>query len=312
MSSGFRLSIFTFGLLFLRNPLFGEAYQDSIIHKGLTRRFLVHIPKNLNPNKPVPLVIVLHGGGGTAHTVAALTGFSLLADSAKFVVVYPEGVNRHWNDGRDVQQFRAHREKIDDPDFISALIDTLTHRLKIDSARIYACGISNGGMMCHRLGIKLAHRLTAIATVAASLPQNLADSFNPSAPLPVLMINGTDDPVVPYEGGPVGIYAQQGTVLGVEQTAELWAEFNRCLRPPKVTIVAGSNEKPEIIRKIYPGGKNRSRVILYKIIGGGHVWPGGKRRPHRFGRQVKNFNATAIIWNFFQDHHRPNSAGAQN
>jgi polyhydroxybutyrate depolymerase len=288
----------------MTTPLLSGDRLDSLIHQGIRRTFLVHIPEKLSERQTVPLVIVLHGGGGSPAAVARLTGFSKLADAAGFIVVYPQAVNRHWNDGRNVTRFRAHREKIDDSGFIAALIDTLSRRLKIDPARIYACGISNGGMMCQRLGIELSHRLAAIATVAAALPENLLDSFQPARPLAVLMINGTADPVVPYEGGPVGINAQRGRVLSVEQTARLWAEFNRCSPPTVDTVITRGNDSTRIVRISFSRGRDGTEVILYRIIGGGHVWPGGERRHPLFGRYVRSLNATRTIWEFFSRHAR--------
>lgn len=280
------------------------AYPDqlkSIVYQGIKRQFLIHVPENLPKNRRVPVVFVLHGGGGTPASVARLTGFNRLADSAGFIVVYPEAVNRHWNDGREVPNYRSHRENIDDAGFIAALIDTLGRRLKIDRSRIYACGISNGGMMCHRLGCEIADRLAAIATVAASLPENLARRFPLSTPLPVLMFHGTADPFVPYEGGQVGITAPRGRVLGAEATARLWSESNRAPRIRIESLPATEDDKPGIICITYTGG---AEVILYKIIGGGHVWPGGKKRSHHYGPHVNRLNATALIWEFFSRHRR--------
>jgi polyhydroxybutyrate depolymerase len=288
----------------IKPPLLPGDQQDALVYQGIKRPFLIHIPENLPDEKPAPLVLVLHGGGGTPAAVARLTRFSALADTAGFIVVYPQAVNRHWNDGRNVSRFRSHRQQIDDTGFLAALIDTLSRRLKIDPSRVYACGISNGGMMCQRLGIELAHRLAAIATVAAALPENLLDRFHPRAPLSVLMLHGTADPVVPYEGGPVGLNTQRGRVIGVEQTARLWAESNRCLFPPVETVISGSADSATVVRLTFPSGRDGTEVILYRIIGAGHIWPGGAKRHPLLGQYVATINATRIIWDFFRRHTR--------
>ncbi len=273
--------------------------QGEIIYQGQRRHFLVHIPEDYSGQKGLPLVIALHGGGGNPKAMAKLTGFSLLADEEGFVVVYPQAVNRHWNDGRGVKRFRSHREEIDDVGFISALIDTMVTRLAVDPERIYATGISNGGMMSLRLGCELSSRLAAIAAVAASMPEKLAKKVVPQAPLSVLLINGTQDPIVPYEGGGVGLFAKRGRVLPVEKTVEFWVLFNRCKENPSDTLVAD-----KVRRTVFAGGAEGTEVVLYTIADGGHIWPGGARRHHRFGSYFGEINATRLIWDFFSPRRR--------
>ncbi len=272
-------------------------HLDSIVHQGIKRYFLIHIPENFKNGQQVALVFVLHGGGGTPRAIADLTGFSKLADAEGFIVVYPAAVNRHWNDGRGVGRFKSHRESVDDVGFIAQLIDTLSRRLAVDPSRIYATGISNGGMMCQRLGLELSDRLAAVASVAASLPETRAVDFNPQAPISVLMINGTEDRVVPYDGGGVGLFSKRGGVIGVEKAIELWVNYNKCLKTPVMTVIR--SEQDTVYRVFYSGGRDNTVVVLYKISGAGHIWPGGKRRPARFGKHITIINATRIIWEFF-------------
>ncbi len=280
----------------------GGEQLDSIFHQGFKRYFLIHLPRNFKIDQKKALVFVLHGGGGTPEAIADLTGFSNLADMEGFIVVYPAAVNRRWNDGRRVRDFKSHRDEVDDVGFFVRLIDTITKRFSIDSSRIYAVGMSNGGMMCQRLGLELSDRLAAIASVAASLPENLVLNFTPKAPISVLMINGTGDQFVPYEGGWVGLLERRGRVVGVERTIGLWASFNGCSMQPIITV--RSVEGDTVYQFVYSGGRDNSEVVLYKIIGTGHIWPGGKKRPPRFGKHSTVIDATKVIWDFFATHRR--------
>lgn len=274
----------------------------TTFYQGRERTFLVHIPEKVRGMKDVALVFVLHGGGGTPKSVAALSGFSKLADDEGFIVVYPQAVNRHWNDGREVRRFLSHREKVDDVGFIEVLIDTLVPELGVDSRRIYAVGISNGGMMCHRLGIELSHRLGAFATVAASLPEKLTNK-TPKMPISVLMINGTADPVVPFEGGGVGVFASRGRVVSVAQAVEFWVKMNGCdSQPTKTTLV--SDGDLTVQKTVYQNGRFGTEVEFLTVVGGGHTWPGGRERPSRFGKKSDAVNATRVVWEFFSKHGR--------
>ncbi|MGQ9707871.1 MAG: extracellular catalytic domain type 1 short-chain-length polyhydroxyalkanoate depolymerase [bacterium] len=294
------------GIIWAQKPkpvLLPGDHNDSIIYQGIRRHFLIHIPENRAQEKRLPLIFVLHGGGGTSRAVANLTGFSQLADSAGFIVVYPQALNRHWNDGRAVKRFRSHRQGVDDVGFISCLIDTMIDRVAIDPQRIYATGISNGGMMCLRLGCELSQRLAAIASVAAALPENLAQKSKPLAPISVLMINGTKDPIVPYQGGGVGLLTKRGRVISVEKTVDFWVRNNGCPEKPAETKT-NYDESSRMKIKVYSGGRDSTEVILYTIEGGGHIWPGGEQRDSRFGRYSQDINATKVIWQFFERQRR--------
>ncbi|MEO0077764.1 MAG: PHB depolymerase family esterase, partial [candidate division WOR-3 bacterium] len=277
----------------------------TIIHRGIKRHYVLHLPVNPSSGQPLPLVIVLHGGGGDAAKVEALTGFSRLADTAGFVVAYPEAVNRHWNDGRNVRRFKAQREQVDDVGFIELLIDQLVRERRVDHKRVYATGISNGGMMCHRLGIELGDRLAAIAPVAAGLPEPLAE-VRPAHPVSVLAINGTADPLVPYAGGGVGLRHKRGRVLSAPGTACFWVQANGCAEPAVVETLpaADSTDRTKVVRSHWSGGRESSEVLLYTVVGGGHTWPSGTRRPRSFGRTSRNIDATRAIWEFFKKHSR--------
>lgn len=301
----------------------GTDQAGSIVHGGISRTYLLHVPKSFDKERLWPLVFVLHGGGGDGAKAAKLTGFSAKADAAGFIVCYPDAINHHWNDGRQVRRFKSQRDAIDDVGFIAALIDRFAKDLNVDRQRVYATGISNGGMMCYRLGCDLADRVAAIAPVAAAMPEPLADSAQPSEPVPVLAINGTKDPLVPYEGGGVGLYHKRGQVLSVSKTIEFWVAADSCSPKPEITEIPDIDPEDgiRVVRERYLRGATDSGsptsdfelrtsgfaerdVILYRVEGGGHTWPSGARRVARFGKTARDIDATEVIWEFFARHRR--------
>lgn len=146
-------------------PGSGKDLPGTIIHNGLKRTYWLHIPPPQFAGQLLPLVFALHGGGGSGRKMAGFTGFNRLADREGFMVAYPDGVEKHWNDGRDLARYRAQRENIDDVGFIAHLMDTLEKDYPVDPGRIYVTGASNGALMSYRLACELTDRIAAIAPV---------------------------------------------------------------------------------------------------------------------------------------------------
>jgi len=282
-------------------------FSGALVHDGLRRSYIVHIGASCDLSHPAPLVIVLHGGGGNGAGMVKLTGFNAVSDREGFIVVYPDGIDRHWNDGRGVEWYRAHTQDIDDVGFISALIDELSRKLNIDAKRVYATGISNGGMMSYRLGCELSDRIAAIAAVAASLAVNKVKEWSPTRPIPVMIIAGTADPLVPWNGGDIR-YGERiyGTVLSVPETVEFWVEKNGCTARPVVRRLPDSDPADGTVvrREAYSGCKDGAEVVLYAVEGGGHTWAGGLQYlPERIiGKTSREFSASEVIWQFFKQH----------
>ncbi|HEX9976401.1 MAG TPA: PHB depolymerase family esterase, partial [Dehalococcoidales bacterium] len=162
-------------------PTPAQNYTGSIQSSGLERTFLVHVPPTSSTTRPMPLLIALHGGGGTGQGMVTLTQGSLnsLADKEGFIVVYPDGIENQWNDGREGDFTMVNREEIDDVGFISTLIDHLSQKHKIDNQRIYATGISNGAMMSYRLACELSNKIAAVAPVCGAMPLDSASRCSP-------------------------------------------------------------------------------------------------------------------------------------
>ena len=282
--------------------------EGSIVWDGLERSYLIHIPSSYNKTKLMPLVIALHGGGGTAKDMVKLTrgGFNTLADKEGFIVVYPDGINKHWNDSRN-DMLATDVEEINDVGFISALIDYLVETLNVDPNNVYVIGMSNGAMMTYRLALELSNKITAVATVAGNIPEDQSQSdIIPKRAIPVLIISGTDDPMMPWDGGYVVKQPKRGKVISVPETVKYWVNYNRC--SPTPTITWGPDRYPQdgtrVRREVYSKDKNGTEVILYAVEGGGHTWPGGSSHLRKIiaGKTSKDINANEVIWDFFKAH----------
>lgn len=286
------------------------SHAGSIAWDGLERTYLIHIPPSWNKAKSMPLVIVLHGGGGTGAGMVKVTqeGFNALADREGFIVIYPDGIRRQWNDGRELPFVPAMRENVDDVGFISTLIDHLAERFNIDRSRIYATGISNGGLMSQRLAFELPDKIAAIAVVAISMSENISKMPPPARAIPALIMMGTEDPLVPWEGGEIGFVRgrKRGRVLSVPETVRFWVAHNQCLPSPIITWKPDKDPRDDtrVRRELHGEGKDGAEVILYAIEGGGHIWPGGwQYLPERIiGKANRDIDANEVIWNFFKRH----------
>jgi polyhydroxybutyrate depolymerase len=192
---------------------------------GYTRSYSVYSPRNLEKAKKYPLLVILHGGGGTGKGMPRLTrgGFEKLADAKGAILAYPEGIDKNWNDYRAAKNRKAQRENIDDVSFISTMLDGIEKGYPVDKERIYAAGISNGAMMSYTLACRAADRFAAVAPVAGAMPENLVPACSPSRPVSVLIMNGTKDKLVHWEGGYVtGPFGRKklGRTLSVEKSRD--------------------------------------------------------------------------------------------
>jgi polyhydroxybutyrate depolymerase len=272
-------------------------FEEEVVSNDLARRYHVHLPSNYEVSNSLPLLIAFHGRLGTGEKMIKQTGFNGIADREGFIVVYPEGFKRGWADGRGITH--ADKQGVDDVAFIDKLIKVSHERFSIDSTRIYIAGHSNGGFMAQRLAFERSHQFAAVAAVAASLSELLASRCAPSRSMPILFINGTADPVTPYEGG-----RQPGgaRVLSVEDTVKMWANFNGCKKSPEVQEIHGLDSSPLVSVFTYAPCQNHTRVKLYRIEGGGHVWPGEPESLSKseVGKMNREIDASEEIWRFFK------------
>jgi polyhydroxybutyrate depolymerase len=293
-------------LLRLRASLRIAASADekySINVDGLARNYLLHVPVDLPAGKPAPLVLVFHGGGGHDWNMPGFTHFDDLADQEGFVVAYPDAVNRNWNDSRGIAT-------ADDVGFTRAVIADVSRAHSIDAHRIYATGISNGGFFSNRLACDAADRVAAIASVAATMPKPLVAECKPARPISVLYIQGTDDPLVPINGGTIGFVRgrHRGENISLGDSANFWRDNDRISSSPDVKALPDRfDDGTHVRREIWTGGKDDTEVDVYTIEGGGHTWPGGPQYLPKVivGKASQNLNATRTIWEFFQGQQLP-------
>lgn len=274
-------------------------HEGSITFEARERTYLLHIPPTYDGITPHALVIVLHGGGGNPHNIASVSGFSDEADRQGFIVVYPEGTGRFrdglltWN--AETCCGYALDNEVNDVGFVDALISKLGRELKIDTRRIFATGISNGGMMAYLLACRLSNRIAAIGPVAGAL--NIEDC-NPSEPVSVIIFHGTADRHVLYEGGvPLVRFDPHPRVdKPVSYAVSFWVKKNHCSLIPQTT------ENANIAVDVYSGCSEGTEVVLYTIKGGTHSWPGGLRGSAIGDEPSKEISATEIMWQFFSQH----------
>lgn len=273
-----------------------------LLQDGETRSYLVRLPpaKSTKEYKLLPLVLVLHGGGGNASNAERMTGFTDKAYRENFIVVYPDGSSRlkgkllTWNAGHCCGY--AMKKGIDDVAFINTLLDRLIKDYPVDPKRIYVTGMSNGGMMTHKLGIELSSRFAAIAPLFATL---FGDEKKPEHAVSAIFINGMLDKSMPYQGGTPGGHfsnAWDGSPAkpAIDQTT-FWAKANNCSTSPD------KREQAAVIQWQYrcPAGKD---VTIYLIKDSGHAWPGGLKGSSRGDEPSLSLNATDVIWTFFKLH----------
>jgi polyhydroxybutyrate depolymerase len=258
---------------------------------GIERHFVLHIPRPARRGR-LPLVVVLHGAGGSGSRMAAGTGFSAEADRRGFVAVYPDGIDGGWNDGRAP-------DATDDVAFVRAMLDTLAGELRTDPDRIYAAGISNGAMFTHRLACELPGAFAAIAAVAGGIPAAAASRCTTGPPVSFIGFNGTADRLVPFEGG--------GELLSAMASAAHWAAVDGCGPSPSSTLRPdrAPADGTRVRRWSWIGCAPGASVVLYAVGGGGHSWPGAApMHVPLLGRTTRDLSATRTIAAFFLAHPR--------
>lgn len=265
---------------------------------GTLRSYVVHIPPDYTSEKPAPVVLALHGAAMSGPMMVGFTDLNLTADKEGFIAVYPSGTGvgpfRTWNAGA----FPGRSNQVDDVVFIGKVLDDLGSVASLDAKRIFACGMSNGGMMAYRLAAEMSDRIAAIAPVAGTIA--IAES-KPKRPVPVIHFHGTKDTMVPFEM-PARRSQQLMRLMGVEESIQTWVKLNGCEDAPKSDVLTKDGDAMKVTRTIYGGGKAGAEVVLIMIDDGGHTWPGKKAPMGFMGKSTLRISANELMWKFFQQH----------
>lgn len=266
--------------------IFTSGYSQTFIsqtiqYDGLTRGYSIYVPASYDGTTNFPLLFNLHGGGGTNSAWQASSNMRPIADTADFILVYPQA-RPDPSDGNSFNWIPKVPGTFDDVPFFSSLIDTIASNYQIDQNRIYACGYSLGGDMTFELGCKLNNRIAAIAPVARTMQSNPNSFCSPVHPTGVLAILGTNDWVSPYNGivfGGIEYY------ISAAATHRYWATHNNCDTTATISTVS-----PSVERYTWSTSSGCAYVEELKVIGGGHDWPGS------FGNMT--IDANEEIWQF--------------
>lgn len=276
-----------------------NAQALSLEHDGRVRHYLLHVPEGVSGK--APLVLALHGRGGDGEQMARLTGLAEAADRFGFIAAFPSGLGGEWN---YVAGVRGYELETDDVGFLRALAHSLAEEQPVDPARIYVAGFSNGGFMAQLLACEAADVFAAFASVAAAGFGGQPGVCGEQLPTSLLLIHGTHDAVIPWDGlrqrtpsGPVTLLAS------VEQTVAFWAERLGCgTRAERSVLPASGSSETETHVIDMLGCPEGVALRLVAVVGGGHNWPGhpGELDPRVAGNVSTDFDASELIWRFFE------------
>ncbi|MCB9547379.1 MAG: esterase [Myxococcales bacterium] len=272
--------------------------------QGRDRTFTLHLPPGEAAGRP--LVVALHGGGGDADGLDRVAGGQLTREAARrrWALVFPDGVEKGWNDGRPLGSRRDRRRAgVDDVGFLSALVEHLVRTHGLDARRVYFTGMSNGGFMSQRFALDRAEQVAAIGVVVANVAEAWADR-RPARPVPAMFLLGTEDPLIPYGGGEVRVLGTgRGQVRSAAATAAHWARLDGC--PAEATHANLPDRAPRddtsvAIDRHGPCAEGAA-VELWTVRGGGHTWPLGQQYLPRavIGRVSREVDGAAVLFDFF-------------
>lgn len=259
--------------------------EHLVKFQGIEREFMIYIPEEYNHDSPSPLMFVFHGFGGSNNMIMYYSDFNSISERENFIVVYPQGSSfwgsSHWNVGGF-----TNGSEVDDLAYVDFLIGLISQQYNVNSERLYATGMSNGGFFSYHLACQLSDKIAAIASVTGSMTNQTYNNCDPTKEVPVLQIHGTEDPIVSYEGN-----SSIGSI-GIESVLSFWKSVNYCDEPVTIELYDSNPDDSFYIHRIlFDNGVNGSKVDHYKVYGGEHIW-----------FMDDDINSSELIWEFFSRH----------
>ncbi len=284
-------TVFTYDAVDPNGDLFGRVEID-----GNVRIYTIHIPASVSADEPAPLIVAFHGAGQNNNNFRTFTSLDSAADARGFITIYPKAFSIfNWAVGSIT---RADSAGIDDLKFVRTILDQVTHDLNIDPGRIFATGLSNGAVFTHRLGCQLGDRFAGIASVAATMLENISNGCDANPAVAALFAHGTDDPIFLWEGETEA--DGQVVLLSADETAGRWAARNGCAASPTIEMLPDTaNDATTTERRVFGNCSSDAEVVFYAITGGGHTWPGLPPAP-TFGNTSQDFSINEAMLDFFQ------------
>lgn len=279
-----------------------SAGIESFVFDGLTRNYALWVPEIYDPATPTPVLVVLHGKDQSLDDIQFVTQFNELSNEYGFLAVYPEAYQNNWNDGRAVAGIPAYDQNVNDVAFVRAVLERVAAEHNVDAKHLYICGFSNGAMMAQRIAFEQPEIYAAMAAVAGTIPENVADAGPPAVPIPVCMIHGREDGLVPWDGGVLYPSDPQGVALSVPDSVGYWVAADQCPEPPASEQLPNREtiNRTAVIKYTYAPGLLGAFVVFYQVEGGGHAWPGTSPFQALFvqGNISQDLDASEAIWAF--------------